>query len=121
MYALVILIIGLLSPITAHAQYHLTNSGWNCQGFLYCNGGGAPPADIVVIITMNIIMAVSTFIGALAVVVFLYGAIRMVTSQGEEGKEAGKKALIWASFGLTAAILTGGIMAYIRSAVFAIS
>lgn len=120
MYALAILIIGFLAPIAAHAQYHLVDSGWNCQGFLYCNGG-APPANIVVVITMNIITGVSTFIGALAIVVFLYGAIRMVTSQGQEGKEAGKKALVWASFGLTAAILTGGIMAYIRSAVFAIS
>ncbi len=120
LHRLVATLIGILIPTAAHAQYHITNTGWNCQGFLYCNGG-APPTNIVVIITMNIISGVSAFIGALAVVIFFYGAIRMAVSQGQEGKEAGKKALIWASFGLTAALLTGAIIAYVNDYIYAIA
>ncbi len=122
LHRLVATIIGILIPTAAHAQYHITNTGWNCQGFLYCPpGGGPPPANIVVIISMNIISGVSAFIGALAVVVFFYGAIRMAVSQGQEGKEAGKKALIWASFGLAAALLTGAIISYVNDYIYAIA
>lgn len=120
-YRLSAIIAGIVAPTAAYAQYHLTYSGWSCQGFLYCPPGGGAPVNIVVIITLNIIAAVSTFIGALAIVVFLYGALRMVISQGQEGKEAGKKALIWATLGLSAALLTRLIIDYVNDYIYFIA
>lgn len=105
-----LILIGFLLPGAARAV-SITNYSWQCRGFLYCESSGK---DAVAIIATRLVTIVSAFIGALAVVVFIYGAIRMVTSQGDEGKEAGKKALIWASIGLVAAILTGGIVAFIN-------
>lgn len=99
--------LGLLAPATASAvsitQY------WSCSGFLYCGGG----TNAVVALAANLITGVAISIGALAVIVFFYGAIRMVTSQGQEGKEAGRKALIYAALGLVAALLTGAIIEFI--------
>jgi hypothetical protein len=108
---------GLLLPSAVHA-FSLSNTGWDCTGFLYCNPGAPPPADVVTIMTVTIVNGVAAFIGALAVVVFLYGAIRMVTSQGQEGKEAGKKALIYASLGLAAALLVSAIVAFVRDYIY---
>lgn len=101
-------IVGILVPIQAFA-YRITDSGWDCRGFLKCGSS----TDAVTQITLTIVTGVTAFIGALAVVVFMYGAVRMVTSQGDEGKEAGKKALIWASLGLVAAILTGAVIRFV--------
>lgn len=117
---LITILTGILVPNVAHASdgYHLTNSGWNCQGFLYCTGG--IPANVVVVITLKIVLGVSAFIAALAIIVFFYGAIRMVISQGQEGKEAGKKALIWASVGLAASLLVGAIVDYITDYIYLI-
>jgi hypothetical protein len=114
---LIAVITGLVLPTVAlAAPYHLTDSGWNCQGFLYCGSG----TNFVAIITVRIVQGVTAFIGALAVVVFVYGALRMVTSQGQEGKDAGKKALIWASVGLFAAVITGFIIQYVRDYIYLI-
>ena len=89
--------------------YSLTDSGWDCAGFIRCGGA----TDAVTAITLNIIAGVGYFITALAVVMFIYGALRMVLSRGEEGKEAGKKSMIYAAMGLVFALLTGGIFAFI--------
>lgn len=110
-------IVGMLLPGTVFA-YSLSETGWDCTGFLYCNPGSPPPSDVVTIMTTTIVNGVAAFIGALAVVVFFYGAILMVTSQGQEGKEAGKKALIYASLGLAAALLTSAVMAFVRDYIY---
>ncbi|MBP7113864.1 MAG: hypothetical protein KBA40_00245 [Candidatus Peribacteraceae bacterium] len=116
-----IVLAGILLPMVAHAQYHLSQSGWDCSGFLYCTGPGSiPPADVVVLITLKIVLGVSAFIAAIAIIAFFYGAIRMVISQGQEGKEAGKKALIWASFGLAASLLVGAVIQYITDYIYLI-
>ena len=109
-------LIGLLAPRIAYA-YSITDTGWDCSGFLYCNGGGAPP-DVVAILATNIVNGVWLFIGAMAVVAFFYGAILMITSRGEEGKEAGKKALIYASLGLVAALLVKGSIQFVCGYLF---
>lgn len=114
--------IGLVIPVAAHSQgYHITDSGWNCQGFLYCppGGGGAPP-NLVALLTLKIALGVSAFIATLAIVAFFYGALRMVISQGQEGKEAGKKAIIWASFGLAASMLTAAVISYVTDYIYLI-
>lgn len=93
----------------AHAAYRLTDSGWQCTGFLKCGSGTDAVTDLI----GNLIGGVLSLIGLVATLAFFYGAIRMVASQGQEGKEAGKKALIWASAGLVAALLTAGIMRFV--------
>lgn len=108
-------VIGMILPSAAYAAgYSILTTGWKCTGFLYCGSSD----DAVKTITIRIIEGVSVFIGALAIVVFFYGAIRMVISQGQEGKEAGKKALIWASLGLAAALLTKAILEFVTDYIY---
>lgn len=109
MRRILLVIAGLVLPLPVHA-YRLTDSGWQCTGFLKCGSS----TDVVTDLTGNLISGVTAFISVLAVVVFIYGALRMVMSRGEEGKEAGKKALIYASLGLVFALLTGAIISFIH-------
>ncbi len=106
-------LLGICVPASAYA-YSITDTGWSCDGFLYCGSG----SDAVTILTTTIVNGVAAFIGALAVVVFFYGAILMVTSQGQEGKEAGKKALIYASLGLASALLVAAVTAFVRDYIY---
>ncbi len=101
------LLTGILLPGSAVAA-NLATYGYNCTGFLYCNG-----TNVVAAMTNNLIGGVGAIILPIATVAFLYGAIRMITSRGDEGKEAGKKALIYASLGLAAALLTEAIIAFV--------
>ena len=100
-------IIGFITPGIAHA-YRLTDSGWSCSGYVGC---GVP--DAVAYVMSRLILIIGTFMFTLTVVVFLYGALRLTISRGEEGKEAGKKAMMYAAFGFAAALLTSGIFAFI--------
>lgn len=99
--------IGLLFPFPAHA-IRIT-AYWNCAGFWKCGQSQNAVADL----TLNLINGVGNFIIALAIVACFYGAIRMIVSQGQEGKEAGKKAVMWALLGLVAALLTSAIISFI--------
>ncbi len=107
----ILILFGLLLPVTAFAV-QLTDpaiSDWQCTGFLQCGSS----LTAVGIITNNIAMGVSAFIVALAVVAFFYGAILMIVSQGEERKEAGKKAMIYAAIGLAFAMLTVAVISFV--------
>ncbi len=104
---------GLVAPALTHAV-SITDYGWSCAGFLYCGSG----VSAVTALSVNIIRGVVAFIVALAVVVFLYGAVRMVTSRGDEGKEAGKKALMYASLGLVAALLVGAVISFVTDYIY---
>lgn len=75
---------------------------WDCSHFLHCGDG----SNAVTLLTTSIINGVYAFIVAAAVAAFLYGAIRMIMSEGGEGKEAGKKSMQWAAIGLVFAVLT---------------
>ncbi len=104
-------------PSVAHAAgYRIVSTGWSCVGFLYCGSSD----NAVTLLTGTIVNGVAAFIVALAIIVFFYGAIRMVVSQGQEGKEAGKKALIWASLGLVAALLTTAIIEFVTGYIYII-
>lgn len=105
-----LVLLGCLFPSAAFAGVDIDNYGWSCAGFVYCNS----PLNAVTGILGKLIAWINTFIVALAVVVFFYGALRMAISRGEEGKETGKKALIYASLGLAAAMLTSAILAFIN-------
>ncbi len=111
-----LILLGLFAPSSA-AAISINGYGWSCAGFLHCGSG----TDAVQTIATNITVGVTSTITALAVISFLYGAIRMASSQGGEGKEAGKKAMIWAATGLVAAVLTGGIILYVQSLIFSIA
>ncbi len=100
--------IGFLFPQSALA-YRLTDSGWFCTGFVGCG----TVSDGVAYVMGRLILIIGTFIFALTVVVFLYGAIRLVASRGEEGKEAGKKAMIYGALGFLAALLSAGIFRFV--------
>lgn len=108
MFQIFLLILGLLLPFRAGAV-RLSDYYGDCSGFLYCDSG----TDVISIITFNVIATVATFIVALAIIACFYGAIRMIVSQGQEGKEAGKKALIWAAAGLAGALLVRGIIDFV--------
>lgn len=113
------IVASFLTPASAFAAgVHLTDYAWSCNGFLKCTFGGPPPTDVVVDMTNNLISGVGFFIVTLGVVVFFYGALRMATSRGEEGKEVGKKALIYASVGIAAAMLTGAAISFVRDYIY---
>lgn len=116
MKRLALIIAGVCAPATAFAV-SITQYGWDCSGFLYCGSN----ADAVQIITTNITVGVVGIIVALAVIAFLYGAIRIATSQGGEGKEVGKKAIIWACIGLVCALLCGAVITFVQQLIFAVS
>lgn len=61
----------------------------------------------------RLLFIVSTFLFALTVLVFFYGAIRMAVSQGEEGKDTGKKAMIYAALGFVCALLLSGMFRFV--------
>ena len=109
-------LIGILLPTVVHA-YSITQTGWNCQGFLYCGTGG----DLVTLLATSIVNNVWKFIGAVAVVAFFYGAIMMITSQGQEGQEAGKKALIYASLGLVCALLVRATIQFVCGYIYSLA
>ncbi len=99
---------GFIIPQIAFA-YRLTDSGWDCAGFVGCG----TVTDGVMYVMGRLIFIIGSFLFALTVVVFLFGALRMTASRGEEGKEAGKKAMIYASLGFAAALLTAGIFRFV--------
>lgn len=106
----------LLLPTKALAV-SITQFGWSCAGFLHCGSG----TDAVQTIATNITVGITATITSLAVITFLYGAIRMTTSQGGEGKDAGKKAMVWSAVGLIAAILAGGIILYVQQLIYSVA
>ena len=108
MKRLAAILAGILSPTTAFAvqitQY------WNCTGHLKCGSSLNAVTDLAT----RIVFAVSAFITSLAVCAFLYGAIMMIISQGDEKKEAGKKAMIWAAVGLALGLMVALIRTFIE-------
>jgi hypothetical protein len=98
----------LLLPLVAlAAPVSLSDYNQPCPSYLVCGN------DAVKIVALRIITGVSTFIVALAVVAFLYGAILMIISRGDEKKEAGKKAMIYGGIGLTLGIMAKAILFFI--------
>jgi Type IV secretion system pilin len=60
------------------------------------------------------------FIFYVALAVFLWGALQMVLSRGEEMKDSGKNAMIYALLGITLALLASGILSYICGYIYAV-
>lgn len=104
----------LLFPQTVIGKT-LSDYGFNCTGFLFCGQSDAP-----LVLLNRIVGFVATFIGAVAIVAFAYGGIRMIISRGGEGKETGKKAMINAALGLALALMVTGIFNFITYVVMSI-
>ena len=97
------IIIGILLPSAAFA--FSLQSAFNCSGFLYCGSH-----DIVAILTSGFIQDIAQNTLDVASIAFLYGGLRMAVSQGEEGKEEGKKALIYGALGYMLATLSYAVV-----------
>ena len=116
MKRLLAVLIGLLIPTSAFAV-RLRDFGFDCAGFLYCD----KPGNAVTILAARVITIVNIVIIPLAVLAMVYGGLRMVmTSVNEEGKEAGKKTLMYAALGLVLAILAERIILYVITIIYAI-
>ena len=98
-----------LLPWTVYAYDLAADTGWNCAGFVGCGSGG----NIFTYLMQRLTLIVSTFLFTLTVLVFLYGAIRMAISQGEDGKETGRKAMMYAAFGFLCTLLLSGVFRFI--------
>ena len=107
-------LIGLFVPATAHAVS--ITQWWDCTGFLFCGD----PMAIGPRILIGIVALIFNFLIPVAVVVFMYGGIRMIVSMGGEGKEIGKKAMIYAAMGLLMALLAGYITQFVFDLLYAI-
>lgn len=109
------IILGVLTPASTAAAGVRLSTYFDCTGLLRCGSSGT-----ALYLIDNLIAGVGYFIVPLATVIFFYGALRMLLSRGEEGKEVGKKALIYGSFGLAAALLVGAVIAFVRDYLFLI-
>ncbi len=83
-----------LKPEVQAASYQLKNPLENLVG-------KAEGTEAVSIVIGQIIKVILGLIGAIALLMFVYGGVMWLTSQGSEEKiEKGKKILIWAIVGL---------------------
>lgn len=110
------ILLGVLTPLVVSA-YTLTDSGWDCTGFAGCSSYGG---NLLSYAMNRILLIISTFLFALTVLVFFYGAIRMAISQGEEGKETGRKAMLYAAGGFILVLLLNGIFRFICDYLYAL-
>ncbi len=108
------IIIGTLLPSTVFA-FSLT-SAFDCTGFLYCGQN-----DIVSILNATFIQNLARNTLDVASIAFLYGGLRMAMSQGEEGKEEGKKALIYGALGYMLATLSYAVVKSVEAFVGRVS
>ncbi|WKZ28799.1 MAG: pilin [Patescibacteria group bacterium] len=66
----------------------------------------------------NILRAAIGIVGALALLVFIYGGFIWLTSGGEAGKvSAGKEAMKWAAIGLVVIFTSYGLVRFVFSAI----
>ncbi len=108
----VLAIIGVIAPATTLAAdgKHLINYGFDCKKIGLPIPGCGVSIDLVTAATEKVVATGLVIATPLATVVLLYGALRMVISRGEEGKEAGKKAMIYGAMGLVFVTLAYGLV-----------
>lgn len=88
-----------------------------CEGAQVA-GGTCTGGELTTRIT-NIINALFFIIGALAVIVLLYGAVRYITSTGDSARiAAAKNTIIYAIAGLVIAILAPAIVGFVIGSLF---
>lgn len=115
MQKIVAILIGTLLPSMAYAQKHLSDYGFDCTliGFTV-PGCGMAPIDLMTTATAKITETAGLIAVPLATIVLLYGALRMVISRGDEGKEAGKKAMMYGALGIILLMLSAAIVGLVK-------
>ncbi len=112
---ILLLCIGLFLPTTTYA-FNLDDH-FSCAGFLFCGGS----SDIVAFLSSRTTYIVSDIIYWACVFAFLYGGLRMTMSQGEEGKDEGKKAMTYGLVGYVLAVLTISVINTVYYFIYEIS
>ena len=107
--------IGFFIPTIAYAQKHLTDYGFDCKGVGMDLPGCGSAIDLTTAASQKIFNFGYAIAGPLASIIFLYGALRMVISRGDEGKEAGKKAMIYGALGLVFVLLSWSIVKLVET------
>lgn len=114
-------LIGIVSPARALAAgKHLSDYGFDCSKIDLPIPGCGGSTDVVTALTTLIVGNGKLVAGSLAIIVFLYGGLRMTISQGNEGKDAGKKALIYGALGFACIFLAAEIVTVVQSYISAI-
>jgi len=109
MIRFLLILLGSLMVVPVYAVSRLQDFGVDCPPFMECSDG----VSVVIYLSGRLVMIANQFLRWLAIVGFLYGALRLIVSRGEEGKEAGKKAMIYASIGFALALLAGAIIDFV--------
>ncbi len=109
-------ILAALLPLKAAAAVSIQQY-WACNpDIFFCNSGNIPA-----VIIGNVLIFVSNTIISIGTLMFVYGGVRMLVSQGGEGKEAGKKAMQFAVMGIIFAFLAGRIVQFVLDIITAIA
>ncbi len=84
----------------------------------YC--GIVVPGGGLTILSLIVIDTVMLFIGASAIVVVIYGAIRIITSLGEQDKiKTGRQAILYGLLGLFLAIISDALFRWLTLFLYA--
>jgi hypothetical protein len=114
---------GTLTPLLAFAQngFRISNNGpssFDCRGFVGCGEDGLVSFFVKRVLSLVLPINGVGFIFYVAVAVFLWGTLQMVLSRGEEMKESGKNAILYACLGLSLALVTSGVLSFICGYLF---
>lgn len=83
-------------------------------GSLFCTFGGSSGDQTVFALARKVTNFTSMVIGGAAVVVVVYGGIRMITAQGKDDQIAeARKMIIYALVGLALAIIAPAVIAFV--------
>lgn len=113
-------LIGILSPTAVYAAgRNAIYYGFDCTKILIplpgCGTSDSNPNYLATTALTKIAGTGLAIATPLATVIFLYGALRMVISRGDEGKDAGKKAMIYGAMGLVFVALSFGIVSMVQA------
>ncbi len=126
MLRMFLLLLGTLLPVTAFAGvaggFDIRQTGFDCSGFIGCSGGDFVSYFVARVFSLLLPLPGYGFgfIFYTALAVFLWGALQMVLSRGEEMKESGKNAMLYALLGVVLALLASGILSYICGYIYAV-
>jgi hypothetical protein len=108
------ILIGIFTPAAVYAQVHLTDYGFDCSQINAPIPGCGSGIDLTLAAAAKVSGTLLYIATPLATVILLYGAVRMIVSRGDEGKEAGKKAMIYGAMGLAFVTLSGAIVGLVN-------
>lgn len=112
--AFALIVLGV--PLMSHAQGAAASTS-NCPAGTVCLINPLSAKTVPELIA-NILKAAIGVVGALALLVFVYGGFIWLTSGGESAKvSAGKEAMKWAAVGLVVIFTSYGLVRFVFSAI----